>query len=339
MSIWTTLAITAALILASAFFVVIEFALLGARRHRLEAMAPTDRAARSALRAMNELTIMLAVAQLGITACTFALGAITEPAVHHLLSPVLDEWGLPYWLADGIAFALALGVVTFLHLVVGEMTPKSWAIAHPELAARLVGPPARALAWLFRPILVMVNAMANWLVARAGVEPVERAAVGGRDAETIRQLVEYSGQVGSLEPRLQSQISQVMDLQKQTVGDLTRPGYPTSVAHGATVADVRREATRTGHLRILVRDDADRATGVVHVRDILVANDADLARDFVRAPLVLPADLTVYEGLSQMQAASVQLAVVDHPEGTRVVTLADVIRRVLPIGAQGRSGN
>lgn len=339
MSIWTTLAITAALILASAFFVIIEFALLGARRHRLEAMAPTDRSARSALRAMNELTIMLAVAQLGITACTFALGAITEPAVHHLLSPVLDEWGLPYWLADGIAFALALAVVTFLHLVVGEMTPKSWAIAHPELAARLVSPPARALAWVVRPILVMVNAMANWLVSKVGVEPVERAAVGGRDADTIRQLVEYSGQVGSLEPRLHSQISQVMDLQKQTIGDLTKPSAPTSVPHDATVADVRREATRTGHLRILVRDQSGAATGVVHVRDILVASDSDAARDFARAPLVLPADVTVYDGLQRMQAASVQLAVVDHAEGTRVVTLADVIRRVLPIGAAGRTGN
>lgn len=121
---WIVLLVTAALIALTAFFVIIEFALLGARRHRLEETAVTSRGARAALKSVNELTVMLAGAQLGITACTFALGAVTKPAVDSWLSPLFTEIGLPYWLADGTSFFLSLLVVTFLHLVIGEMAPK-----------------------------------------------------------------------------------------------------------------------------------------------------------------------------------------------------------------------
>ena len=150
MSWWMVTIITTALILASAFFVIVEFALLAARRHRLEQEADRSASARAALRGMNELTVMLAFAQLGITACTFLLGAITKPAIDYALAPVLEQWGLPDVLSGVIAFMLALIVVTFLHLVIGEMAPKSWAIAHPETAAKATGIAARAFTWPLR---------------------------------------------------------------------------------------------------------------------------------------------------------------------------------------------
>ena len=128
---WVIGAITVALIAASAFFVAVEFALIAARRHRLEDEAATSSSARAALRSASELSVLLAGSQLGITVCTLALGSITKPAVHHWLTPLFETWGLPYWSADIVGFVLALIVVTFLHLVVGEMAPKSWAIAHP----------------------------------------------------------------------------------------------------------------------------------------------------------------------------------------------------------------
>src|SRR5699024_6864694 len=121
MSWWMVTIVTILLIVASAFFVIVEFALLAARRHRLEAEAEQSASARAALRGINELTVMLAFAQLGITVCTFLLGAITKPAIDYALSPVLSQWGLPAVAADVIAFVLALIVVTFLHLVIGEM--------------------------------------------------------------------------------------------------------------------------------------------------------------------------------------------------------------------------
>lgn len=204
--------VTIALIVLSALFVIIEFALLGARRHRLEELAPSSRSARAALRGMNDLTLMLAGAQLGITFCTFALGAVTKPAVDNWLGPLLVVWGVPEWAAGGASFALALFVVTFLHLVVGEMAPKSWAIAHPERSALAVGLVSRAYIWPLRPLLSWVNRIANRLVKASGVEPVESAAVGGQDIATIRKLVEHSAEVGTLQPGLQQQISSLIDL-------------------------------------------------------------------------------------------------------------------------------
>lgn len=337
MNPWAVVAITTGLIALSAFFVVIEFALLGARRHRLEEIAAEDSHARAALRGMNELTIMLAGAQLGITACTFALGAVTKPAVDAWLGPVFANWGAPDWLAGGAAFALSLLFVTFLHLVIGEMAPKSWAIAHPELAARIIGKPSRAFVWLFRPFLVWVNAIANALVARSGVAPVDRAAVGGHDAETIRHLVDYSTQVGVLEPQLRSQITEVIELQSLTVGAITRVDKaPTTVASTATVADVRRASHASGHLRILMTDAG--APTVVHVRDTLLVDDAEPAAHFAREAFRVEASTPVYEVLGRMREQSVQLAVVER-EGTLmgIVTLTDVVRRVLPGSREGRA--
>lgn len=337
MSAGIVLLVTVALIGLSAFFVVIEFSLLGARRHRIEMAAPESASARAALRGMNELTIMLAGAQLGITACTFALGAVTKPFVDGWLGPVFASWGAPEWLAGGAAFALSLLVVTFLHLVIGEMAPKSWAIAHPELAATIIGIPARAFIWPFRPFLRWINSVANALVRRSGVEPVEKAAVGGRDADTIRHLVEYSTQAGVFEPALRTQIAEVIALQSLTAGGMVASdGTPTSVSVAATVADVRSVAERSGHLRILLMDAAGAVSSVVHVRDTLLAQDDEPAESFARPAFRVPESAPVYEVLRQMRDRRVQLAVVENADAlVGVVTLTDVVKRVLPGGESG----
>lgn len=324
---------TIVLIVASAFFVIIEFALLGARRSRLEAEASTSSAARAALRGMNELTIMLAGAQLGITACTFALGAVTKPALDGWLGPTLQGVGVPVWVAGGASFALSLLVVTFLHLVVGEMAPKSWAIAHPERAAKLVASPGRAFIWMVRPLLVGINTLANRLVAASGVTPVDRAAVGGQDAETIRQLVEQSAAKGTLDASFQAQISQVIDLERLVVRDLVPAGQElASVGAAATVGEVQAAAARSGHLRILVDDPGDGLPGVLHVRDTLAEEPARPARPFVREAFVLTPLTPVYEALARMRESAEQLAVVvEGGRVTRLITVADILQQVMPI--------
>lgn len=327
--------VTIGLIALSAFFVIIEFALLGARRQRLEDRAATSRSARAALRGMNELTLMLAGAQLGITACTFALGAITKPAVDAWLGPVFTSWGLVEWASDATSFGLSLFVVTFLHLVVGEMAPKSWAIAHPETSAMTVGIISRAYIWPLRPLLMWVNSIANRLVRATGVEPVDAVAVGGQDIETIRQLVEHSAKVGTLEPQMQQQISGLIDLGTLPVSTLVAAGRtPTHVSATATVADVRAAAQRSGHLRILLLTDDPSAPAVVHVRDTLMEPEGRLASELARTAFVLDAQTPVYESLARMREHSVQLAVVvSAGQMVGVVTLADILTRVLPAPA------
>lgn len=331
----TVIIATIVLIAASAFFVIIEFSLLAARRHRLEEQARTRLSARAALRGMNELTLMLAVAQFGITICTFALGSVTKPAVDAWLSPVFADWGASLWLADTAAFVLALLFVTFLHLVVGEMAPKSWAIAHPEFAAGVTAIPARIIAWLLRPVLTRINRIANRLVAASGVAPAESRSPGGQDLDTIRQLVEHSAAVGTLDDSFRSQLAHVFDLERLCIRDLLplSAPRPTAVPESATVAEVRAAAAESGHLRILVEHAAG-TPGVIHVRDVLTEPADRHISEWVRLPLRLQSDDKVYDALARMRAAGEQFAVVTHGETfAGVITIADVVRRVLPHGS------
>lgn len=323
---------TTLLIVLSAFFVIIEFALLGARRRQLEEQAPTSASARAAIRGMNDLTLMLAGAQLGITLCTFVLGAVTKPAVDAWLGPVLTGWGAPFWLADSAAFLLSLFFVTFLHLVVGEMAPKSWAIAHPERAAVAIGIAAQAYIWPLRPVLRIINRIANSLVRASGVEPVESAAVGGQDMATIRQLVEHSAKVGVLEEEVQQQISGLIDMGTTPVGSLVQPDAELgAVSFQASVADVRKLAEQSGHMRILMIGTEVAGAKVVHVRDTLLHSALAPAIDCARDVFVIAAETPIYEALARMRRESEQLALVTGPQGVMgVVTLADILQRVLP---------
>ncbi|GIG24840.1 hemolysin family protein [Cellulomonas denverensis] len=326
MSTLTVVVVTVALIALSAFFVAVEFAALAAKRYRLEEAAPGSRSARAALRNSTELTVLLAGAQLGITACTLALGAITKPAVHHWLTPLFQDWGVALWLADVAGFVLALIIVTFLHLVVGEMAPKSWAIAHPETSAIMLATPMRAFMWLARPLLRLLNDGANWLLRRVGVEPTDQI-VTGQNPDDLRHLVEHSANVGALDPAYSAQLTGALELQRLTVRDLLRSDAPpTAVDPGATVAGVRAATRASGHLRILVGD-----TAVVHVRDTLAHPDDTPVSELARPVLRLSADTPVAAALTRMREERQHLALVRDGDRTLgVVTLADVLARLFP---------
>jgi CBS domain containing-hemolysin-like protein len=329
---WVLLAVTVGLIAASAFFVAVEFALIAARRSRLEDAAPHSRAARAALRSASELSVLLAGSQLGITVCTLALGAVTKPAVHHWLTPALQAWGAPLWLADLAGFVLALIGVTFLHLVVGEMAPKSWAIAHPEKSATLLAIPMRAFMWVTRPVIVQLNRLANWCLRRAGVEPVDHVGTG-QDPDALRHLVEHSATVGTLDERYHGHLTSALELQALTVGDVVRPNaQPSSVPAEATAVRIQDAAKRTGHLRLLVRANG-RVDGVVHVRDSLQAAPGATAAELMRPALTLDASVPVYEALGMMRDGRSHLCTVTRDgQVVGLITLDDVLRRLLRSG-------
>ncbi|HEX2213404.1 MAG TPA: hemolysin family protein, partial [Mycobacterium sp.] len=284
--------------------------------------------ARAALRSAGELSLLLAGAQLGITVCTLLLGAITKPAVHHAISPFLATLGAPTWAADAGGFLLALMIVTFLHLVIGEMAPKSWAIAHPERSATLLALPMRGFMFLTRPLLRALNHFANWCLRRVGVTPVDELAET-QDPATLRQLVEHSATVGTLDERYHANLASALELEALTVGQVARrDGALGDVPVEATPAQIQEKSRATGHLRLLV-GDGDNPVGVVHVRDSLLAGST--AGELMRPLLVVPESTPVYEALRLMRETRNHLVVVDGPSGPGLLTLTDVLHRLLPV--------
>lgn len=327
---WVVGLATIAIIALSAYFVAIEFALLAAKRHRLKDAAVTSRSARAALRSSTELTLVLAGSQLGITACTLALGAVTKPAVHHWLIPAFEASGLGIVAADILAFVVALFIVTFLHLVIGEMAPKSWAIAHPEKSATLLALPMRAFMSLTRPALTLLNSMANGVLRRVGIEPVDELAAG-QNPDDLRHLVEHSFSTGALDASFSTQLNRALDLQSLTVRDLVQPGSAlTAVGTDATAGDVRAAARSSGHMRILVTAGDDIA-GVVHVRDTLPHPADSPAVDLMRPTFSLEPDTPVHAALTRMRETRNHLAVVRDNEAVMgLVTMADALSRLFP---------
>ncbi|TWF75401.1 CBS domain containing-hemolysin-like protein [Pseudonocardia hierapolitana] len=332
MSVGVALGVSVVLVALSAFFVAIEFALVAARRYRLEEAAATSVSARMALRSARDLSMLLAGSQLGITLCTVGLGAIGKPAVEELLHPLFGGLGDPW--STVVSFVLSLIVVTFVHLVVGEMAPKSWAIAHPERSATMLALPMRAFIVLTRPVLVGLNGMANWCLRRVGVEPVDELA-GGHNPDDLRELVEHSASTGALDPERRDQIVTALELDRAPLREVVRPrsevaGVPT----GADAPAIRAAARESGHLRLVVGDADGRPVGVVHVRDALAVPAGTTAGELMRPIRTLPADLPIHDALSAMQAGRSQIALVES-DGAVVglVTLHDLLDRLLPAAA------
>ncbi|UJW30374.1 hemolysin family protein [Saccharothrix sp. AJ9571] len=319
--------ISAAIIALSAFFVAIEFALMAARRYRLEEAAETSASARAALKSARELSLLLAGSQLGITLCTLALGAIAKPAVHDMMTPVMEGWGLPAATADIVAFVLSLVVVTFLHLVVGEMAPKSWAIAHPEKSATMLAIPMRGFMRVTRPLLVALNNMANWCLRRVGVAPVDEMSAG-RTPEDLRQLVDHSAKAGALDADRRDQLATALELNSRPLRDITRPRNElVGVPADASVEAIREAARTSGHLRLVVLDGST-PIGVVHVRDALTPGGT--AGELMRPVLTFDADTAIYRALNTMRDSRNHLALVESGgELVGLVTLRDLLDRLL----------
>ena len=324
-------AIALALIALSAFFVAVEFALVAARRHRLEDAAATSASARAALRSSRDLSMLLAGSQLGITLCTLGLGAVAKPAVHDVLMPLLQQMGLPAATADVVAFVLALLTVTFLHLVVGEMAPKSWAISHPERTATLLALPMRGFMKVTRPVLLALNGAANWCLHRVGVEPVDELS-SGRNPETLRELVDHSAKAGALDQDRRTQLLTAMELDTAQLSTLLRPhAHVAGINATDRVGQIREVVRRSGHLRLVVWRGQD-PVGVVHVRDTLDTDTSTTAADIMRPVLILPPDAPVYQALTTMRRQRSQFTLVkgEQRQLLGLVTMQDLLDRLLP---------
>lgn len=301
----------AILLVTNGFFVAAEFALVSSKRHRLEELAAsggriTKIAARAAARGGRELSLMLAGAQLGITLCSLGLGMVAEPAIEHLLEPVLAL--LPESLRTPTAYVVALGLVTFLHMVIGEMAPKSWALTHPEQAALGLALPFRGFAWIVRPILAALNGLTNGLLRVFGVRPRDELATT-RTPHQLAMLVAESGRMGMLDRDEHDLLIRALRVQSQPVAQLMVPlTQATSVPVDAADRAVRDTAAASGDLRMLVVSPDD-VVGVLHVRDVLIHPGRRPTELATPAPRI-PASTTIPNAVAVLQEAHAQVGLV-----------------------------
>ncbi|MDF2976151.1 MAG: hypothetical protein K0S40_879 [Actinomycetospora sp.] len=254
MSDGLALVLMIALLGANGFFVGAEFSLISARRDRLEALLAEGTAgAGTVIRASEHLSMMLAAAQLGITICSLALGSLGEPAVAHQLEAVLTPIGVPEVLIHPIAFVVALTIVTILHIVIGEMVPKNIAIAGPERTSLWLVPPLVAFLKVMRPVIVVLNWIANHVLRLFGVTPVDERESAYTPQE-IAEMLSESRREGLLDASQTRRLTQALSSAEHTVADVMIPlERVTVLPPRPTVGAVEEAVARTGFSRFPVQ--------------------------------------------------------------------------------------
>lgn len=336
MSPGLAIAITVLLLIGNAFFVGAEFALISARRTQIEPRAEKgSRAAKITLKAMGNVTHMLAGAQLGITVCSLALGAISEPAIAHLIEPLLHNFNISESLLHPISFVIALTIVVFLHVVLGEMVPKSLALAKPETSAVVLGPPMYYMVQALKPLIIAFNAIANGFLRLIRIQPADEVSSTFTLSE-VAGLVEESRDEGLLDADAYELLAGAIDLLEQTTSTIMIPiDKLVTVSQDQTVAEVEQVVVRTGFSRFPVSDSDGGLSGYIHLKDVLETNPEKLSRPLANKwvrplPAVTP-DHSLKGALEVMRGRGSHLAQVVDSEGQTfgVIMLEDVLEKLV----------
>jgi len=319
------------------FFVAAEFAFVRVRGTSVDQLAAEGRAGAGSLQAvMTDLDNYLAVTQLGITLASLGLGWVGEPAVAALLEPVLAPV-LPESLLHLVAFAVGFTIITFLHVVFGELAPKTFAIARTERLSLLLAPPMKLFYYLFYPGIVVFNGSANAFTQLLGVPPASETdeTLGERE---IRRVLARSGEEGNIDAAEVDMIERVFDLDDTNVREVMVPRPDVvSVPADATLSDIRATVLDEGHTRypVLDADDSDQVVGFIDVKDVVRAreegNDDATAGDISREILVVPETTAINDLLLQFRQDHQQMAAVIDEWGAfeGIATVEDVVEAVV----------
>jgi CBS domain containing-hemolysin-like protein len=331
-SVTWSLLLSLLLLAGNGFFVGAEFAMITARRDRMEALADEGLArARTVLRAGQELPLLIAGAQLGITVCSLGLGALGEPAVAHLLEGPLHPLHLPGAVLHTISFTIALGIVITLHTVLGEMVPKNLAIAGPERTALWLVPVHYAFCRFIRPVLHLFTLVAHRMLRSMNVEPMHELDTAFTPEE-LTMLLGESRREGLLDDLEHQRLTQALSSAERTVADVLLPADRlTTVPEEPSIGDVRDAVSRTGFSRFPLLTSDGRLIGYLHVKDVLdlagSPSDTPVPRSRVRGLPELPADARLDDALAALRRAQSHLARAVGTDGTTlgVVALEDLV--------------
>lgn len=335
MSDWSGIAWLVVLLAGNAFFVGAEFAVIAAKRSQIEPLAEAGKkGAKTSLYAMENATLMLATSQLGITVCSLLILLVSEPAVHHLLEGPLGALGIPANWVSVIAFILALLIVSYLHVVLGEMVPKNISFSVPDKAVLLLAPPLVFVSRVISPIIRSLNAVANGFLRMTGVEP-KAEAVSAYTLDEVATIVAESTKTGMLSDH-SGALSAAFEFTTKVVRDVTI-GFSTlmTLPEDATPADVQAAVTQRGFSRYVLIDERGEPSGYVHIKDVLGGPDLD--SDYPVPPRRIRSLVTVHEtmeledALATLRQTGAHVAKVTDAAGTTmgVLFLEDIIEELV----------
>ncbi|WP_084104140.1 hemolysin family protein [Demequina sp. NBRC 110056] len=335
MSDGLAIALAVALLVGNAFFVGAEFALVSARRTQIEPRAAEGSwSARITVRAMERVSLMMAGAQLGITMCSLGLGAIGEPAVAHQLEKPLAAIGIEGAWLHGIAFGIALAIVVFLHMVLGEMVPKNIALAGPERSAMILGPVLYGIVWVLKPVIWALNWIANCVLRLLKVDPRDEVE-SAFDADQVASFVAESREEGLLDDEEHQVLSGSLTLAFETVETVLTPRSElVTLPVDVTPQQAQKASLKTGFSRFPIVDDSDEFVGYLHLKDFVEVPRGGatkpVAEEAIRPLTFISADASLESALTAMQARGTHIALV-HKGGAVVgaAMLEDVIERLV----------
>lgn len=312
-----------ALIAGNAFFVAVEFALLASRRGRIEQWAEDGRfGASAALGQMRSLNLQLATCQLGITVMSLLLGWLIEPAVGSVIEGWFESSPLPHATGTVLGVIIALTIVAFLHMVLGEMVPKSIALTAPERAAVLLAPLQGAITFVVWPAVWVLDRLSRWGTRLLRVEPADELGQAHTPSE-LAVMMDESVASGELEATEHVLLSGALGFLDRRVSEVMAPASQlVTVPTTATIAEAEELVHRSGHSRVLVVGaSSDDVVGFLHAKDLLRIADEDrdglLPSGLVRVALRVRAEDRLSDLLPRMRRARRHVAVVSEPVGHR----------------------
>src|SRR4029077_14713440 len=324
--------LTLLLVLANGFFVAAEYAFVRIRKTQLDELAQQGSArARLSANIVGKLDQYISASQLGVTLCSLAIGWIGEAAVAALLRPFF--WWLPDPLLEVLAFAVAFGVITYLHIVVGELAPKYLAIQRALALALWCAYPLHLFYRVMYPFIALVNGSANAILRIAGIRPTDEVNV--HSEEELKMLVAVSTRKGVLQESERVIVGRAMEFADRIVRQVMVPRTEiVAVSDDTPVAEILITARQHRFSRFPVfQEDLDHIIGIVHVKDLVGVDKENRtrARDVMRKVPVMPETMRLDQALTEFRRQRVQLAVVlDEFGGTAgLVTLEDVIEQLV----------
>lgn len=335
MSDWAGIIWLFVLLFANAFFVGAEFAVISARRSQVEPLAEAgSRSAKTALWAMEHATLMLAMSQLGITICSLLILNVSEPAIHHLLEVPLQLTGWSEGVVSTIAFIITLVLVSYLHVVFGELVPKNLSFSVPDRAVLLLAPPLVLLARLFRPVIIALNATANGVLRLFGVEPKSEAN-STFTLEEVQTIVDQSRREGVLDDT-SGTLTAAFEFTTKRVKDVAVPlSELVSLPPSATPGDVERAVARHGFSRYVIRGEDGEPVGYVHLKDVIDLDDDEfddpLPAKRVRRLVSIYDGTDLEDALATMRRLGTHVARAFDENGTTtgVIFLEDIIEELV----------